>query len=127
MMSGKFDLEDMLSQMKQIQKLGSLGGLMKLIPGMPKISPEQQEIAEREMKNIEVLVNSMTPEERHNPEILKYSRKIRIANGSGKSVADLNRVLKKFDQMKEAMKTMERYRKSGKMPPGGFGGMGLGM
>ena len=123
MMSGKFDLDDMLNQMKQIKKLGSLGGLLKLIPGMPKITSEQTEMAEKEMKNIEVLINSMTYEERKNPDILKYSRKIRIANGSGKTVAELNRVLKKYDQMKMAMKQMESYRKSGKLPPGGFGGM----
>ena len=121
MASGKFDLDDMLEQMRQIRKLGSLGGILKLIPGMPKITPEQQEIAERELKNFEVLINSMTPEERHHPEILKYSRKIRVCNGSGKTPAELNRMLKKFEQMKEAMKRMEAYRKSGKMPPGGFG------
>ena len=125
MMSGKFDLEDMVNQMRQIRKLGSLGGLMKLIPGMPKITPEQQEQAERELKNIETIVNSMTPEERHNPEILKYSRKMRIANGSGKTPADINRMLKKYEQMKEAMKKMEAYRKSGRMPPGGFPGLGM--
>ena len=125
MMSGKFDLEDMLDQMKQIRKLGSLGGLLKLIPGMPKITPEQQEAAEKEIKNFETIINSMTPEERHNPEILKYSRKIRISNGSGKTPADLNRLLKKYEQMKEAMKRMESYRKSGRMPPGGFPGLGM--
>ena len=124
MMSGKFDLEDMIAQMHQIKKLGSLGGLLKLLPGVPKISAEQTEAAEREMKNMEVMVSSMTAEERHNPEILKYSRKIRIANGSGKSVADLNRMLKKYEQSKEMMKKMEQYRKSGKMPPGGLGGLG---
>ena len=73
MMSGKFDLDDMLQQMKQVQKLGSLGGLMKLIPGMPKMTPEQQQFAEKEMKNFEIIINSMTFEERHNPEILQYS------------------------------------------------------
>ena len=125
MMSGKFDLEDMVNQMRQIKKLGSLGGLLKLIPGMPKITPEQQEAAEKELKNIEVIINSMTPEERHNPDILKYSRKMRIANGSGKTPADINRMLKKFEQMKEAMKKMEAYRKSGRMPPGGFPGLGM--
>ena len=124
MMSGKFDLTDMLAQLKQVKKLGSLGGLLKLIPGMPKITPEQTEAAEREMKNVEVIINSMTEEERHNPDILKYSRKIRIANGSGKSVAELNRVLKKYEQMKATMKQLETYRKSGRMPPGGLGGLG---
>ena len=124
MMSGKFTLDDMLDQMKQIQKLGSLGGIAKLIPGMPKITPEQTAIAEKEMRNMEIVINSMTYEERQNPDILKYSRKIRIANGSGKTVADLNRVLKKYEQMKEMMKRMESYRKSGRMPPGGLGGLG---
>lgn len=126
MMSGKFDLDDMLNQMKQVQKMGSLGGLIKLIPGMPKITPEQQAAAEKEMKNFEIIINSMTFEERHNPEILQYSRKIRIANGSGKQVSDVNRVIKKYESSKEMMKKMEQYRKSGKLPPGmgGFGGFG---
>ena len=123
MMSGKFDLEDMLDQMRKVQKMGSLGGLMKLIPGMPKISPEQQALAEKEMHNFEIVINSMTPEERHDPSLFKYSRKIRVANGSGKSVADVNKVLKKYEQMKEMMKQMESYKKSGRMPPG-MGGMG---
>ena len=67
MMSGSFDLNDMLAQMKQINKMGSLGGLLKLIPGMPKITPEQQEAAEREMRNFEIIINSMTKEERKHP------------------------------------------------------------
>ena len=125
MASGKFDLEDMLNQMRQIKKIGSLGGILKLIPGMPKITPEQQEAAEKELKNFEVIISSMTPEERRHPEILKYSRKIRISNGSGKTPADLNRLLKKYDQMKDTMKKMEQYRKSGKLPPGGFSGLGM--
>ncbi len=126
MMSGKFDLDDMLSQMKQVQKMGSLGGLLKMIPGMPKITPEQQAYAEKEMKNFEIIINSMTFEERQNPEIFQYSRKIRVANGCGKQVSDVNRVLKKYDQMKEMMKKMEGYKKSGKLPPGmgGLGGFG---
>ena len=123
MMSGKFDLDDMLDQMRKVQKMGSLGGLMKLIPGMPKITPEQQAAAEKEMRNFEVIINSMTPEERHDPSLFKYSRKVRVANGCGKSLADVNKVLKKYDQMKVMMKQMEGYRKTGKMPPG-MGGMG---
>ena len=123
LMKGKFDLDDMLAQMKQIQKLGSLGGILKLIPGMPKITPEQQAAAEKEMRNFEVIINSMTFEERHTPEIINYSRRIRIAKGCGKQVSDVNRVLKKYDQMKEMMKRMEQYKKTGKMPPGGMGGM----
>ena len=124
MMSGKFDLNDMLAQMKQVNKLGSLGGLLKLIPGMPKITPEQQAMAEREMRNFEIIINSMTPEERKDPALFKYSRKMRVANGSGKTVQDVNKVLKKYEQMKEAMKKMEAYRKSGRMPPMGSNGLG---
>ena len=124
MMSGKFDLNDMLDNMKKVQKMGSLGGLMKLIPGMPKITPEQQALAEKEMKNFEVVINSMTPYERANPAVFKYSRKQRVAEGCGKTIADVNRVLKKYEQMKETMKQMESYKKSGRLPPGGLGGLG---
>ena len=128
MMKGEFTLEDMVLQMKKIQRMGSLTSLMKLIPGMPSISEEQRVQAEKEMKNLEAIVNSMTPEERRHPEILKNSRKIRIANGCGKTNADINRVLKKYDQMKLAMKQLQQYKKSGRMPPGGLNGLGgLGM
>ena len=120
LMKGKFDLDDMLAQMKQIQKLGSLGGILKLIPGMPKITPEQQAAAEKEMRNFEVIISSMTLEERHSPEVINYSRRIRISKGCGKQVSDVNRVLKKYDQMKEMMKRMEQYKKTGRMPPGGM-------
>ena len=128
MMSGKFGLDDMLDQMRQVQKLGSLGGLIKLIPGMPKITPEQQAYAEKEMHNFEIIINSMTYEERQNPSIFQYSRKIRVAKGCGKQVSDVNRVLKKYEQMKDMMKQMEQYKKSGRMPPGmppGMGGFGM--
>ena len=124
MMSGKFGLDDMLDQMKQVQKMGSLGGLMKLIPGMPKISPEQLAYAEKEMRNFEIIIDSMTYEERQNPSIFQYSRKIRVAKGCGKQVSDVNRVLKKYEQMKETMKQMEQYKKSGRLPPG-MSGMGF--
>ena len=126
MMEGNFTLEDMLKQMKKVQKLGSLGSLAKLIPGMPKISDEQQKKAEEEMKTFEAIINSMTPYERRHPEILRFSHKNRIAKGSGKTNADINRVLRKFEQSKQMMKQMKQYSKSGKFPPGmgGFGGMG---
>lgn len=118
MMEGNFDLDDMLKQMKQIQKLGSLGGLLKLIPGMPKISSEDQERAAKEMKLFEVILNSMTLEERRYPDLLKNSRKVRIARGSGTTNADINRVLKKYEQMKEMMKMMKGQKdKGGKIPP----------
>lgn len=124
MLSGKFDLDDMLMYMKKVQKLGSLGGILKFLPGMPKINPEQMAVAEKEMSNFEIIINSMTLEERRHPEILKYSRKIRIAKGCGKNVNEINRVLKKYEQAKESMKQVESYRKSGRFPPGGLGGFG---
>ena len=91
---------------------------------MPKITPEQQALAEKEMKNFEVVINSMTPYERSNPDVFKYSRKQRVAEGSGKTIADVKRVLKKYEQMKATMKQMEQYKKSGRLPPGGLGGLG---
>ena len=116
-MSGSFTLDDMVTQLKRVQKLGSLGGLLKMIPGMPKLSDEQKEFAEKEMRNMEVIVSSMTKEEREHPEILKASRKARIAKGSGKTNADINRVLKKYEQTKEMMKQVRNYSKGGKLPP----------
>ena len=129
-MDGTFDLDDMLAQMKQIQKLGSLGGLLRMIPGMPKISKEQTEMASKEMRLMETIINSMTFEERHKPDILKAQRKIRIAKGSGTQVSDINRMLKKFEQMREMMKQSKNMMKGGKLPPnfpgaGGFGGFGF--
>ena len=111
MMGGKFTLDDMLHQMKQVKKLGSLKSLMKLIPGAPKISDEQFKLVEDEMKNFEVIINSMTKEERENPEILKNSRKCRIAKGSGKTNADVNRVLKKYEEMKKQTKLLKEMKK----------------
>jgi len=125
MLEGRFTLDDMVVQMRKIKKMGSLGGLLKLIPGMPKISEEQKEAGEKEMVNLEAIVNSMTPEERAHPEILKNSRKVRIAKGCGKTNADINRVLKKYEQMQEMMKKLQQYKKTGRMPPGmNFPGMG---
>ena len=118
MMGGKFTLDDMLNQMKQVKKLGSLKSLMKLIPGAPKISDEQFKLVEDEMKNFEVIINSMTKEERENPEILKNSRKCRIAKGSGKTNADVNRVLKKYEEMKKQTKLLKEMKKGGRFPSG---------
>ena len=126
MMEGKFTLDDLLKNMKRIQRMGNLGGLMKLIPGMPTITEEQKEAGEREMRTFEAIINSMTPEERRSPEILKNSRKVRIAKGCGKTNADINRLLKKYEQMREMMKRMQQYKKTGRMPPGGLGLPGMG-
>jgi signal recognition particle subunit SRP54 len=117
MMEGDYTLEDMLKQMKMVQKMGSLGAIAKMIPGMPNLSEEQKEKANTEMKVFESVVNSMTPYERRHPEVLKYSQKNRIAKGCGRTNADVNRVIRKWEQSKEMMKQMKQYQKSGKLPP----------
>ena len=109
MMEGKFDLEDMLAQMEQFNKMGSMSKLLKFIPGMPKISQDDLSKGEKEMKRVKAVIQSMTIEERRHPEILKASRKIRIAKGCAMQVSDVNAVLKKFDQMKQMMKQMKSY------------------
>lgn len=117
MMSGNFTLNDMLKQMKMANRLGSLSKLAAMIPGMPKISDEQQAQAKKEMKTFEAIILSMTPYERNHPECLKNSRKVRIANGSGTTNADVNKVLKKFEQSKEMMKQLKNFKNS---PKGGM-------
>jgi signal recognition particle subunit SRP54 len=120
MMDGAFGLDDMLKQMKMVQKIGSLGAISKMIPGMPNLSEEQQASANKQMKDFETIINSMTPYERKHPDVLKFSQKNRIAKGSGKTNADINRVIRKWEQSKDMMKQFKNYQKSGKMPPGGF-------
>jgi len=109
--SGKFDLEDFLDQLNQIKKLGPLENLIKMIPGASKMGLGNININPKDMAHIEAIIQSMTPYERRNPDILKASRKVRIAKGSGRSVEEVNRLLKQFDQMKLMMKNM----KNGKM------------
>lgn len=101
---GKFDLEDFLSTMKQIRKLGPLENIIKLIPGAKKLGLNDVKIDPKQMAHIEAIVLSMTPKERRNPDIIKASRKTRIASGSGRSVAEVNKLLQQFDQMKKMMK-----------------------
>ncbi len=117
MMSGKFTLDDMLMQIRQMNKLGSLGGIMKMIPGMSQLAGQIDEAkAEGQMKKTEAIILSMTREERENPDILRASRKSRIAKGSGTQVADINRLIKQFEQTKQMMKMMGNMGKGGKMP-----------
>ncbi|MGN1355644.1 MAG: signal recognition particle protein [Bacilli bacterium] len=106
MQQGKFDLEDFLSTMKQIKKLGPLENLLKLIPGAKKMGINDIKIDPKQMAHIEAIVLSMTPKERRNPDIIKASRKTRIASGSGTSVQEVNRLLQQFDQMKKMMKQL---------------------
>lgn len=117
MMQGQFTLDDMLVQFQQIKKMGSLGGMMKLIPGMSQMAGQLDEAkADKSMKMNEAIILSMTPQERQNPSILKASRKNRIARGSGTKVADVNRVLSQYEKIKQMMKQMSGMAKGGKMP-----------
>jgi signal recognition particle subunit SRP54 len=105
--SGKFDLEDFLTQMKQIKKLGPLENLIKLIPGAKKMGLNDVKVNPKDLAHVEAIILSMTKEERRNPDILKASRKIRIAKGSGRSVEEVNRLLKQFEEMKKMMKLLK--------------------
>jgi signal recognition particle subunit SRP54 len=103
---GKFNLEDFLLAMRQVQKMGPLEQLVKLIPGLGKKLPVGN-VDPKRMKHIEAIILSMTPEERRRPELMNRSRKIRIAKGSGRSVAEVNRLLKQFKEMKKMMKQLK--------------------
>jgi signal recognition particle subunit SRP54 len=102
---GKFTLEDFLVAMRQVQKMGPLEQLVKLIPGLGKKLPTANMDPKR-MKHVEAIILSMTPDERRRPEILNGSRRARIARGSGRSVAEVNRLLKQFKDMQKMMKQM---------------------
>ena len=107
MMKGNFDLEDFLAQLNQIKKLRPLENLVKLIPGAKKMGLSEAKIDPKQMAHIEAIVLSMTPEERHNPDIIKASRKERIAKGCGLTVTDVNKLLQQFEEMKKMMKMMK--------------------
>jgi len=113
----QFDFEDFKTQLQQIKKMGNLKDLMGMIPGVGK-QIKDIDINDDAFKGIEALINSMTVEERRNPDIINPSRKQRIAKGSGKDIAELNAFIKQFEQMKEMMKMMN------KMPMGKLAGLG---
>jgi signal recognition particle subunit SRP54 len=101
----QFDFEDFLTQIQQIKKMGNLKDLMGMIPGMGK-SLKDVDIKDDAFKGVEAIIQSMTLIERRNPDLLTPSRKQRIANGSGKDIAEINAFMKQFDQMKQMMKMM---------------------
>ncbi len=113
----QFDFEDFKTQLQQIKKMGNLKDLMGMIPGVGK-QIKDIDINDDAFKGIEALINSMTLEERRNPDIINPSRKQRIAKGSGKDIAELNAFIKQFEQMKDMMKMMN------KMPMGKLAGLG---
>ena len=104
MKKGTFDLEDFLTTLKQINKLGPLENILKMLPGARKMGINNVSINPKDMAHIEAIILSMTPYERRHPDILKATRKQRIAKGSGRSVEEVNRLLKQFEEMKKMMK-----------------------
>lgn len=105
--SGKMDLEDFLSQLKQIKKLGPLENLLKLLPGARKMGLNNINIDPKQFARLEAIISSMTIKERRHPDIIKASRKQRIASGSGTSVQEVNKLLNQFEQMQKMMKMMK--------------------
>lgn len=106
MKKGKFDLEDFLKQFKTVKKLGSIENILKMIPGAKKMGLTNVQIDPKDVARIEAIILSMTPSERRNPDIIKASRKERIAKGSGTTVQQVNKLLTQFEQSKKMMKMM---------------------
>ncbi|MCA9936408.1 MAG: signal recognition particle protein [Ardenticatenaceae bacterium] len=107
LMKGEFDLDDFLKQMQQVKRLGPIGQLLEMIPGMGKMTRDvDMSSAEKDMKRIEAIIQSMTFKERKNPKIIKASRKRRIAAGSGTTVQEVNALLKQFREMQKMMKQL---------------------
>jgi len=115
--SDEFDLEDFYEQLQQVKSMGNISDLVGMIPGADK-AMQDAEIDEDSFKPIEAIICSMTPEEKHNPDILNATRKRRIAKGSGTRVSDINDLLKQFEQMKKMMKSFSGMGKMGKLMQG---------
>jgi signal recognition particle subunit SRP54 len=113
------DLEDFLTAMRQMSKLGPLEGLLKMLPGVNAKMLSQAKIDPKRMKHIEAIVLSMTPAERKKPDVLNGSRRLRVAKGSGRPISEVNKLLEQFREMQKMMKKMSSGGKMG-MPPGMF-------
>ncbi|MBQ4343409.1 MAG: signal recognition particle protein [Erysipelotrichaceae bacterium] len=117
MMQGQFTLEDMLVQYEQMAKMGPLGNMMKMIPGLNQFAGQiDEDKAGNEMKRQKAIIQSMTKEERQDPSILRSSRKNRIAKGSGTTVQEVNKLINSYEKMKQMLKQMAQMQKSGRMP-----------
>jgi signal recognition particle subunit SRP54 len=113
----QFDFQDFYDQLQQIKKMGNLKDLMGMIPGVGK-AIKDIDISDDAFKGVEAIISSMTPFERANPDVINQSRRNRLAKGSGKSIEDINALMKQFDQMKQMMKTMNKMPMSGMRMPG---------
>lgn len=126
---GDFTLDDFLSQITQVRKMGGLGGILKSLPGAGKLKDVEGQVDERELDRVEAIIFSMTAAERATPKLINGSRRERIARGAGVHVSDVNRLLKQFAETRKLMKQFQgmqgKGRKRMRLPgmPGGFGGM----
>ncbi|UFP94634.1 signal recognition particle protein [Gloeobacter morelensis] len=124
LLTGQFDFESFIKQMRMIKNMGPLGGVLKMIPGMNKISDDQIRQGEVQLKKAEAMIGSMTTQERRNPDLINLSRKRRISRGSGVSLEDVGKLLNDFGKMRQMMKMMGGGGPfGGGMPGGGLGGM----
>lgn len=121
---GKFDFEDFLDSMRQMRKLGPLQEILKMIPGLGQLARQEDLIDERQLGRVEAMISSMTLQERRHPEIIKTSRRARIARGSGNSEQDVAQLIKQFQQMQRMMKQMAGGKGGGKGGRRGKGGKG---
>ncbi|HEX6621695.1 MAG TPA: signal recognition particle protein, partial [Solirubrobacteraceae bacterium] len=112
MRRNEFTLEDFLKQLKTVRRMGPLQSIMGMIPGLAGHQLSNMKVDERELDRVEAIILSMTPEERRRPELIKGSRRLRIAKGSGTNVQAVNQLVKQFDQMRKLMRQIGR----GKMP-----------
>jgi signal recognition particle subunit SRP54 len=134
MQKGQFDLDDMASQLKQLQKMGGLAGVMGMLPGIGKMQKQLEgKVGEKHVKRSLAIISSMTPKERRNPDLIKASRKNRIAKGSGVGVQEINKLLKQHMEMARMLKQVSKLGQKGLMRhglgalmKGGMGGMGGG-
>jgi signal recognition particle subunit SRP54 len=122
LLEGEFTLDDFLEQLQSLKKMGPLGGILGMMPGMPK-ELKNAKIGDDDLKPIEAIIRSMTPEERRRPEIINGSRRQRIATGSGRTIAEVNRLVKQFGEMQKMMKRMGGLG-GGKGKKGKKGGLG---
>lgn len=114
LIKGSFDFEDFLASMQQMRKLGPLQDILKMIPGMGQLGKMDELVSEKDMKRIEAIIFSMTPRERRNPDLIKGSRKERIAKGSGTQLQEVSQLVSQFKQMQRMMKQMGKGGKGGK-------------
>ncbi len=117
MMNGTFTLDDMLAQLEQVSKMGSISKLLGMIPGLNQLTSQiNDDDAEKNMKVTKAIISSMTMKERENPSMMRNSHKSRVAQGSGTSVQEVNKLINQFEKMKKMMKQMSAIQKSGRMP-----------